>query len=65
MKKTNTPAFPTHGLPGMTLRDYFAAQAMQGELASQAGGDYEWRNHEKLARHCYSIADAMLEARDE
>ena len=50
---------------GMTLRDYLAAKAMQGELASQNGGDYEWRDHEKLARHCYNIADAMLEARDE
>ena len=69
MNNTNTggPAFPTDDVRynGMTLRDYLAAKAMQGELASQNGGDYEWRDHEKLARHCYNIADAMLEARSE
>lgn len=63
------PAFPIldtgNGAPfdhGMTLRDYLAAKAMQGELASQREG-YEWRSPEKLARHSYNIADAMLEAR--
>lgn len=28
------PAFPTHCEEGMTLRDYFAAMAMQGLLAN-------------------------------
>lgn len=42
-----------------TLRDYFAAKAMQGELAS---GDAS--NHvENIASRSYAIADAMLKAR--
>ena len=48
---------------GMTLRDYFAAKAMQGELACQCVGQ-SWLDIEKLAEHCYNIADAMLKARD-
>ena len=47
----------------LTLRDYFAAKAMQGELACQQD-DYEWRSFERLAAHCYSIADAMLKERE-
>ena len=48
----------------MTLRDYFAAKAMQGICASrdEAGvliaHGYEW-----IASEAYKIADAMLEAR--
>lgn len=44
---------------GMTLRDYFAAKAMQGELAS---GDAS-RHAENIASRSYAIADAMLKAR--
>lgn len=72
MSDTNTggPAFPINANEsadrciyiGMTLRDYFAAKAMQGELASQQEG-YAWHSNEKLAKHCYNIADAMLEER--
>lgn len=47
---------------GMTLRDYFAAKAMQGELASQANGS-EWVEIDRLAKYSYSIADEMLKAR--
>ena len=44
---------------GMTLRDYFAAKALQG-LA--VGGGYDkW---EYLAQDSYAIADAMLKARE-
>lgn len=59
-------AFPTGrgegewDAPGMTLRDYFAAKAMQGMLAChlqpQSGPDM-------YARDAYVLADAMLEAR--
>jgi hypothetical protein len=48
-----------HKFPGMTLRDYFAAKAMQGKLA--AGGAVG--TYEDEAEDCYIIADAMLEAR--
>ncbi len=40
---------------GMTLRDYFAAKAMQGLLGNKLDHN--------LADRAFSIADAMLEAR--
>ncbi|MDM3055348.1 hypothetical protein OGV95_09520 [Citrobacter sp. Cf236] len=46
---------------GMTLRDYFAAKAMQAMLLNQ-----EW-NHwssEQHAEHAYGVADEMLRARE-
>lgn len=61
----NKPAFPSsymgqNNMPvwfdGMTLRDYFAAKAMQGYIA----GDYDVYPHE-IAQRAYAIADAMLE----
>ena len=45
---------------GMTLRDYFAAKAMQS-LAMQSGYD----KFIYLAQDAYAIADAMLAARQE
>ena len=69
----NIPAFPTarvniNGVDeqdgiqifgaGMTLRDYFAAKAMQS-LLSIAGGTLE--NDAEVA---YKMADAMLKARE-
>jgi len=65
----NIPAFPVT-LPngenyeqhlehdGMTLRDYFAAKAMQG-LATNPDS---WCAN-KVAEWAYAMADAMLEAR--
>lgn len=43
--------------PGMTLRDWFAGQALTGLLAN--GEAVAWRT---LASQAYSAADAMLEA---
>ena len=49
---------------GMTLRDYFAAKAMQGYAHySAANSKFIFANSE-LAKEAYSIADAMLEARN-
>jgi hypothetical protein len=71
MNNTNTggPAFPTpaHNLQndGMTLRDYFAAQALQGAIshglfnAAKAEQSYA----EYLSSLAYVYADAMLKAR--
>jgi hypothetical protein len=61
---TGGSAFPTHpnGTFGMTLRDYFAAKALQGICAS--GPAHEWSNS-RLAAEAYDLADAMLKARDE
>jgi hypothetical protein len=43
----------------MTLRDYFAAKAMQADVSADTwGGDYE-----ATALQSYAVADAMLEAR--
>jgi hypothetical protein len=43
---------------GMTLRDYFAAKAMQGLLAGMKTGSAT-----VLATDSYKMADAMLKAR--
>lgn len=52
------------GEPGMTLRDYFAAKAMQGDLSSWQGDPGSWVNGRSvLARRYYLLADAMLIAR--
>jgi len=70
MSKDNTggPAFPLNGgieqleckLPvqGMTMRDYFAAKALQGLISSEVDA-----KHNEVASHSYRLADAMLEAR--
>lgn len=47
----------------MTLRDYFAAQAMQGDIS--AGVDVHPDEFLALASRAYKIADAMLKARME
>lgn len=46
---------------GMTLRDYFAAKAMQGMLANQH--PYQASDERMFARDAYVLADAMLKAR--
>ena len=68
MNNTNTggPAFPspTDGMldnEGMTLRDYFAAKAMQGMLAENGGGAVR---NDTLAEWSYDLADTMLKARE-
>jgi hypothetical protein len=66
----DTPAFP-HTIEhlhepqttGMTLRDYFAAKAMQGELSCQSVDGSARHDINKLAVHAYRIADSMLKAR--
>ena len=47
---------------GMTLRDYFAAKAMQGLIAQSAGTALGSRV-EIAAEYAYAAADAMLAAR--
>ena len=59
-KDTGGPAFPCpddfNPTAGMTLRDYFAAKAMQG-LLDAAMAECE------IAKAAYEMADAMLKAR--
>ena len=68
MSNTGGPAFP--GLhpskechyqdAGMTLRDYFAAKAMQAVLTNHKLEDCD---DDVVAKHCYQMADFMLKAR--
>jgi hypothetical protein len=52
---------------GMTLRDYFAAKAMQGILSdaevTRVMASGERSSTEELCSAAYSFADAMLKAR--
>ena len=72
----NPPAFPLHNhgvqtlgmhISGMTLRDYFAAQALTGAQIWDAvinGQNAQFsQGTEKLAEVAYAVADAMLKAR--
>jgi hypothetical protein len=80
MSNTNTggPAFPSGLIDpstpedavqslhnGMTLRDYFAAKAMQGILAGTHPIVKETEPLPTVARVAYAQADAMLKARAE
>lgn len=69
IKEFGGPAFPAtnhhgHKLTGMTLRDYFAAKAMQGFLSSLEE-PFSPEEFERLAEIFYSMADKMLKARGE
>jgi len=46
-------------ITGMTLRDYFAAKAMQGMMV-----DIQIPNCNYIAKTAYEMADAMLKARE-
>jgi len=51
--------------PGMTLRDYFAAAALQG-ISSHVGGPLKKGNEtnaEAHARWSYDVANAMIKER--
>ena len=72
------PAFPVHGggmldgeqddarnqilQGGMTLRDWFAGQALMGLCADPSNHELYDDEHD-AAKSAYDIADAMLEAR--
>nr|DAL11927.1 MAG TPA_asm: hypothetical protein [Caudoviricetes sp.] len=70
MSKENNggPAYPTQGYEGLTLRDYFAAQAMQGWIASYPESEQHpvaTHRENMVAELSYLMADAMLIAREE
>jgi hypothetical protein len=80
----NPPAFPLHNhgaqtlglhLTGMTLRDYFAAKALQGYVSARGWhpdftypADFNFdagkRAADAVAVASYQYADAMLKARE-
>jgi len=69
-KNNGGPAFPIsnpelcshNNVEGMSLRDYFAAKAMQGFISAK---NYEDFSFMEISKDCYLIADAMIEARNE
>ena len=68
-KPNGGPAYPNalgpddYGQKGMTLRDYFAGQALAGYLSGKLVE--EGNAIEDVASHCYMTADAMIAAREE
>ena len=68
MDPKSIPAFPVteangsnDGQPGMTLRDYFAAKALQGICAAPEHLD-RIGSFKNAAETAYELADAMLAA---
>ena len=62
MEKENRSVFPTNPLlktedKGISLRTWFAGQALIGYLSAGCYKDYL---AEEIARYCYSISNAML-----
>lgn len=72
-KPENSPAFPIYApetnaylevrSKGMTLRDYFAGQALIGLLA-QSRGTATTSDLSEGAEYAYKMAEAMLAARE-
>lgn len=50
-------------LPGMTMRDYFAAKALQGAIHHRGFATVD-ENRNMDAKDAYAYADAMLRARE-
>tara|TARA_R110000782_G_scaffold30983_1_gene76796 strand:+ start:2473 stop:2724 length:252 start_codon:yes stop_codon:yes gene_type:complete len=78
-KPENPNAFPTmeHGFDrvgsptvstyeGMTLRDYFAAKAMQALMSMEEKEEYDCIEDAwiKISKYSYDVADAMLNQRE-
>lgn len=72
-KETGGPAFAASGHPGqqhiqkegMSLRDYFASQAIQAiePPDNYVGKEQTARSYKMWAEKAYKMADAMLRAR--
>lgn len=68
MTAGDAPAFPAcneannNGTMGMTLRDWFAGQALAGEMTGYNDTDAALYA-DAIAARCYEIADAMIAAR--
>lgn len=63
-KKTGGQVYPFAGYEGMTLRDYFAAHAMQALLGKLTDG-VRPQDCVVMAEDAYFLADAMIKAREE
>ena len=66
----NIPAFPAMHFDlaenehGMTLRDYFAAKAMQTMAQGKGAANLEQGGYTAVSMMAYRMADAMLKARE-
>jgi hypothetical protein len=58
----NEPAFPVRGTNyyGMSLRDWFAGQALAGALVRFDAGEAA-----RVAEVCYKFADEMMKAKNQ
>lgn len=56
-------AFTDPAYTGLTLRDYFAGQALMGMMASRHGSSPRFLPEDD-AEYVYRVADAMLAARE-
>jgi len=80
MSNTNTggPAFPQCAYNmkggyditgGMTLRDYFAAKAMQGLIARESTSAFNFEVYKddpwRVALWAYDVADQMIKVREQ
>lgn len=77
MSAKDFPAFPRQhdkeGHNGMTLRDYFASDALplamnslRENYSKDLGANWYWdqEDWDAIAEHAYEIADAMMKARE-
>lgn len=64
MKRDGGPAFPTADNDAMTLRDYFAGQALAGLLAGRCWETVTCYAKDNPEVTAYSIADEMLAERE-
>lgn len=49
---------------GMTLRDYFAAKAMQSIISKMDSAQYNYTGAGSVASDAYAFADAMIKERE-
>jgi hypothetical protein len=57
----------TPSINNMTLRDYFAGQALAGDIEQGVQDNMHfswWHDPKKIAERAYKIADAMLNERE-
>ena len=50
---------------GMTLRDYFAGKELERMEYAQCTVNDTGAAYDRIATHCYRMADAMLKAREQ
>ena len=69
----NPPAFPVQSVyiedqetnsRGMSLRDYFAARAMEAFISGWTARNIYPPNDLVVAEHAYAMANAMMKARE-